>query len=257
MQAPTTPNEPPAQEPDQRVCPGCGAGNGLTAAFCWRCYRPFGAQAPGIDATVQTPGGWVRPGVPPAPHGWAQSPSLLQAETPRRNLGTMLGVILVTVAVVGGVVFFLGRNDAVAVPESFGGMPQIDDAQTQLAVEAFRAQVETTGIEGDMVIYGNGVPSAALIWIRDASVPTTDAAFDEFAAGFNQGIGGNGSLGKQTDETVAGVTFVCAPVVGVTPGTICMWQDEDVFWLMFDFSGDGFGARRDLAVVAHDAVDAA
>ena len=35
------------------------------------------------------------------------------------------------------------------------------------------------------------------------------------------------------------MTFVCAPVLGVTPGTICMWQEDSVFWLLFDFSGQG------------------
>jgi hypothetical protein len=169
----------------------------------------------------------------------------------------MAGVIVLTLAVVAGVVFFLNRNDAVATPEAFGGMPRIDDAQTRLVVDTFRAQVEATGIEGDMVLYGNGTPTAALIWIRDATVPTTDAAFDEFASGFNQGIGSSGSLGDKDTRTVAGVTYVCAPVIGATRATICMWQVEDVFWLMFDFSGSAPGAGEDLVVVAHDAVEAA
>ena len=50
MQAPTTPSGSPAQEPGERSCPNCGAANGLTAAFCWQCYQPFGAyrQPPGL-----------------------------------------------------------------------------------------------------------------------------------------------------------------------------------------------------------------
>jgi hypothetical protein len=123
--------------------------------------------------------------------------------------------------------------------------------------DSFRAQVDTNAIDGDMAIYGTSTPTAALIWIRDASVPTTDEAFDEFATGFNQGVGSDGSLGKKQAEVAAGVSYVCAPVLGATPGTICMWQDGDVFWLIFDFSGGTFGAGRDLAVVAHDAVETA
>jgi hypothetical protein len=166
-------------------------------------------------------------------------------------------VIVTTLAVIGGAWFLLFREGAVLAPEAFGGMPRIDSPDTELVVDTFRAQVQTNGIEGDIVIYGNGVPAAALIWIRDASVPTTDAAFDEFAAGFNEGIGATGSLGKKQSEGIAGVTYVCAPVLGATPGTLCMWQNEDVFWLMFDFSGGSFAAGQDLAVVAHDAVQAA
>jgi hypothetical protein len=93
-------------------------------------------------------------------------------------------------------------------------------------------------------------------FVRDIS-PPTDAAFDEFAGGFNSGIGGSGSLGAESTETVAGVTYVCAPVTGVTRGTICMWQVQEIFWLLFDLSGSTLEAGEDLAVVAHDAVEAA
>lgn len=254
MQAPTTPSGPPAQEPDERPCPNCGAANGPAAAFCWQCYRPFGATPAG--ATDQGSSTWGRPGYRP-PSGWTPSPSPFQVEAPKRGLGTMVGVVLLTLAVIGAAWYFIGRRDTVTVPESFGGMPRIDDEQTQLAVDAFRTEIESTGIEGDMVIYGNGVPTAALVWVRDATVPTTNAAFDEFATGFNEGIGADGSLGKKTRTTVSGVTYVCAPVLGVATGTICMWQDEDIFWLLFDFSGGTFDAGQDLAVVAHDAVAAA
>jgi len=169
----------------------------------------------------------------------------------------MVAVVVATLAIIGGVWFLFFRDSTAALPEAFGGMSVIDDGQTEAVVNAFRSEVQTSGIDGDMRIYGNGTPSAALIWIRDASVPTTDAAFEEFASGFDAGIGGSGSLGAQTSETIQGVTYVCAPVLGAATGTLCMWQDGDVFWLLFDFSGDSFRAGRDLAVVAHDAVGTA
>jgi hypothetical protein len=169
----------------------------------------------------------------------------------------MAVVVVGTLVTIAAAWFLFFRDGEVAMPEAFGGMPRIDDAQTQLVVDTFRGELEGTGIDGDIVLYGNGIPSAALIWIRDASVPTTDAAFDEFAAGFDAGVGSSGSLGKKKTQTAGGVTYVCAPVLGATPGTICMWQEQEVFWLLFDFSGDAFGAGQDLAVVAHDAVQAA
>ena len=115
------------------------------------------------------------------------------------------------------------------------------------------------GIEGDLALFGEGPPTTALMWIRDASVPTTDAAFDAFASGFDAGIGQDASLDRsgKSNETVDGVTYVCAPVVGAATGTICMWQDDAVFWLLFEFSGQGQTAARSLAVVAHDAVETA
>jgi hypothetical protein len=169
----------------------------------------------------------------------------------------MAGVVLLTVAIIAGVVVFLNRRDAVAVPDALGGMPRIDDAQTKLIVDLFRAQADATGIESDIVLYGNGTPTAALVWVRDATMPSSDAAFDAFAAGFNQGIRASGSLGAKETETVAGVTYVCAPVLGASRGTICMWQAEDVFWLLFDLSGGTYQAGKDLAVVAQEAVGSA
>lgn len=250
MQAPATPNGPPAPEPDDRACAGCGAANGAAAAFCWQCYRPF------VAAGATPSGAGARPASPPA---WTPSPTTapFPAQPRSGGLRPVAAVVLGTLAVIGAAWFLFFRDSSVAMPESFAGMPRIDNAQTQLVVDTFRAELESTGIDGDIVVYGNGAPSAALIWLRDASVPGTDAAFDEFAAGFNEGVGASGSLGTKRAETVGGVTFVCAPVVGSTPGTICMWQEQEVFWLLFDFSGGSFAAGRDLAVVAHDAVAAA
>ena len=253
MQAPTTPSGPPAQEPDERPCAGCGAANTHAAAFCWQCYRPFPA-APG-----GAPGGWPGTAGSNAPSGWAPSPSTspFPAQPRSSGIGTMAVVVVATLAVIGTAWFLLFRDGAVAMPDAIGGMPRIDGAQTALVVDTFRTQLDGAGLEGDIVIYGNGTPAAALIWVRDASVPTTDAAFDEFAAGFNEGIGASGSLSTKQTQTAGGVTYVCANVLGSTPGTICMWQDQDVFWLLFDLSGDSLAAGQDLAVAAHEAAQAA
>lgn len=254
MQAPTTPNGQPAQEPDERTCPNCGAANGLTAAFCWQCYRPFGAYAapPGLAGA---PGG-SPPRPDPSPFRF---PTELDASRRGGGVSRVAAIVLVTVAVIGGAYWFVSRPDAVTIPQSFGGLDRIEGAQTEIVAEAFRAQVEDTGIEGDLALYGDGLPTTALIWIRDASVPTTDAAFDAFTSGFDAGIGDDASLdaSRRTTETVDGVTFVCAPVLGVTPGTICMWQEDSVFWLLFEFSGQGQQTARSLAVVANDAVRSA
>lgn len=260
MQAPTTPNGPAAQEPDQRTCPICGAANGLTAAFCWQCYRPFGAHVapPGLAGAPS-----ASPRRPDAPlsstTGWAPGPSGFETPRGRNGVSRVAAIVLLTVGLICGAYWFVSRPAAVTIPESFGGLSRVENEQTELVAEAFRSEVEGTGIEGDLALYGDGLPTTALIWVRDASVPTTDAAFDAFASGFDSGIGQDASLdrSRRTTETVDGVTYVCAPVVGITPGTICMWQEDSVFWLLFEFSGEGQQAARSLAVVAHDAVRSA
>ncbi|HEY7660898.1 MAG TPA: hypothetical protein VIC58_09905 [Actinomycetota bacterium] len=170
----------------------------------------------------------------------------------------MLGVIVLALAVAAGAAFvFLRPSGDVELPSGFGDLTKIDNDQTQQVVDSFVQELEAIDVEGDMAMYGSGTPTAALMWIRDASVPTTDAAFDEFASGFDSGIGSDAALDRtrRTSEVIDGVTFVCAPVVSVAPGSICMWQDEGIFWLLFDFSGNRLQAGQDLAVVASGVVD--
>jgi hypothetical protein len=259
MQAPTTPSDSPAQEPGDRTCPSCGAPNGLTAAFCWQCYQPFGAYQtpPGPAGSPPNRGSWT-PGIAATPPAWTQTP--LEARTPRaQGIARIVAVVLVTLASIGIVTWWVGRDGSVALPEQIGGLVRMENAQTDLVVDTFHRQLDTMGVEGDIAMYGAGLPTAALVWIRDTSAPTTDSAFDAFATGFDSGMGSAGSLdgSRKTVETLGGVTYVCAPLVSNVSGTICMWQDQEAFWLLFDFSGSTFEASRALAEGAHDAASAA
>jgi hypothetical protein len=260
MQAPTTPSGSPAQQPDERTCPNCGAPNGLTAAFCWQCYQPFGAyRAPGVAGSPPDRGPWT-PDMPAAPPAWTRTPSPFDTPARRPNgVGRIVRVVLVTLAAIGIVTWWVSRDGSVALPETFGGLGKMENAQTELIVDTFHRKLDTMGIEGDIAMYGAGLPTSALVWIRDAAAPTTDAAFDQFATGFDSGIGGGASLdgSRKTVETLDGVTYVCAPLVSDVSGTICMWQDQDVFWLLIDFSGASFEAGKGLAQGAHDAASAA
>ena len=258
MQAPTTPSGSPAQQPGERTCPNCGAPNGLTAAFCWQCYQPFGAYEtpPGLAGSPPDRGPWT-PGMP-APPAWTQAP--FEATTRRRRgAGRVVAVVLATLAVIGVGTWWVSREGSVALPESFGGLGRMENAQTELIVNAFHDQLDRLHVEGDIAMYGAGIPTAALVWIRDAAAPTTDAAFDRFATGFDSGIGAAGSLdgSRKTIESHDGVTYVCAPLASDVSGTICMWQDQDVFWLLFDFSGGSFEGGQALAEGAQDAASAA
>lgn len=261
MQAPTTPSGSPARQPGDRNCPNCGASSGLTAAFCWQCHQPFGADQtpPGLAGSPPGSGSWT-PGIPAAPPGWTPTPGPLDDSARRRGgVGRIVGVVLVTLVSIGIVTSWVGRDGSVTFPEQVGGLVRIENAQTEFVADTFHRQLDTMGVEGDIAMYGAGLPTAALFWLRDASTPTTDAAFDEFARGFDSGIGTAGSLegSRKTVETIDGVTYVCAPLVGDVSGTICMWQDQAVFWALFDTSGGSFEAGKALAKGAHDAASAA
>ncbi|MGH2589741.1 MAG: hypothetical protein ACRDGW_02960 [Actinomycetota bacterium] len=249
MQAPTTPNAAPAGEPGLRVCPACRAINGQTNDFCWQCYRPF----LGSNTVPQ----------PPAARGLRGV--VLEAPTPapvpepsRWNLRAVLGVILTTALLVAGVVVFLNRSRAVELPERFGGLARMSGPEVDLVIDLFHAEVENTGVQGDIALYSSGgVPTAAVVWMKDASVTTAEAAFDAFALGFNEGLPA-GALDetRKTTELVGAVTYVCAPVEATPPSTICLWEDAGVFWILVDLSGASQAGAQDLAVTAHDAIAA-
>jgi hypothetical protein len=183
------------------------------------------------------------------------------AETPSApsrpsRAGATVGALLVALAVAAGVVFFLNRGSDVRLPEAFGGLTRIQNGQVEAAMEVYRSQADGQGFSTDMGLYGTAdVPSAALIWVAGTGAPSADQAFSEFAGGFNQGLG-TGSLdeGRKTTEIVDGVTYTCAPVVGTPTANLCMWEDDGVFWVLFDLSGGRMDAARTLSVAARDAV---
>jgi hypothetical protein len=257
VQAPTTPAGSPAQQPGERTCPSCGASNGALAAFCWQCYQQFGAHVASYGRS--RPGSSTRGaavpgrGLPGATLDRASTP--LPQQRSGSRLGTPAGVVLAIVTIALVVFFLLQRAPSVALPASFGGLTRIQNEQVEAALDAFRTEADDQGFTTDMGVYGTGgVPTAALAWVTGADAPSTDDAFDEFAGGFNEGLG-TGSLdeGRRTREVVEGVTYVCAPILGTPTASLCMWQENDVFWVLFDLSGSDMDATRDLVLAVHSA----
>jgi hypothetical protein len=179
-------------------------------------------------------------------------------ETSGWNARSVIAVIVATALLVAGVTLFLNRVSAVELPEGFGGMPQARGPAIDVVLDEFHRQVEGLGIHGDMRLYGtDAVPTVALVWVEDPSVDSTDAAWTAFADGFNQGMP-TGSVNEagRTSELVGGVTYVCAPVDSVPPSNVCVWEEDQVFWILVDLSGASQDGTQDLAVTAHDAIAA-
>jgi hypothetical protein len=265
MQAPPTSGEP-AQDRRVLVCPDCRALNAGGGTFCWQCFRPFN----GADA-VKAEAAWAAGAVPPRPPPpalavrgvpWTERPVGPPVSAPaRRSLHATVGAILLAVAVGAGVFAFLNRGPDVALPESFGGLSRMQDAQIDALLEEFRAEAARQGVDADMALYGSaGLPSAGLIWVKDLAAPSTDEAFDAFATGFNQELG-VGSLDRSRTSTSStdGISFLCAPVdASGQPANLCVWEDGDgVFWILLDLSGTArLSGTEQLAVSAHNATSA-
>lgn len=179
-------------------------------------------------------------------------------ETSGWNAGSVIAVIVATALLVAGVTLFLNRSPAVELPEGFGGLPQASGPEIDEVLDEFHRQVEGLGIRGDMGLYGtDAFPTVALVWVEDPSVDTTDAAWNAFAAGFNQGLpAGSVDETGRTSELVDGVTYVCAQVDAAPSSSVCLWEEGQVFWILVDLSGASQGGTQDLAVTAHDAIAA-
>ena len=207
-------------------------------------------QAPAAPGNA--PAGLPGVALPPRPD---EVPAI---ETSGWNAGSVLAVIVATALLVAGVTLFLNRIPAAELPQAFGGLPQASGPQIDEVLDEFHRQVEGLGIRGDMGLYGtDAFPTVALVWVEDSSVDSTDAAWDAFAAGFNQGLPA-GSLDEsgRTSELVGGVTYLCAQVDAAPPSNVCLWEEGQVFWILVDLSGASQNGTQALAVTAHDAIAA-
>jgi hypothetical protein len=241
MQAPTTTDGgPDGRDPRARSCATCGAENTPSASFCWRCYRPLEH--------------------PPA--GWPAPPTATSTDPRGRtsNLGRMGSIAAVAVGVIGvmaAAAFVILRQSGPTFPEAISGLERVSNTQTDAASGSFRAASEADGLDADMAFYGSGsVPEAALMWIRgaDGTVGGPSEAFDTLAQGFTSGYNGTLEMSGRTDQAIAGITYVCAPITGALGAGICMWEEDDVFWVLLDVRpGSRIGETNDLAVAARDA----
>ena len=238
MQAPTTTDGGPSgSDPRARACAACGAENSPSASFCWRCYRP-----------LEHP-----------PTGWPAPPTAISTDSRGRtsNLGRMASIAAVAVGVIAAAAFVVLRQSGPSFPQAISGLERVSNAQTDAAAGSFRAASEADGLDADMAFYGSGsVPEAVHMWIRgaDGSVVGPSEAFDALAQGFTSGYNGTLEMSGRTDHAIQGITYVCAPITGALGAGICMWEEDDVFWVLLDVRpGSRIGETNDLAVAARNA----
>jgi len=245
MQAPTRPDRGSAgPDPQASTCTGCGAENASSSSFCWRCFRAFEALA-APAATVPSRREAAEPGL------------LGERASTRPSSLRWLTAIVVSLAAIAAVSYLsLRGSGTTSFPDSFAGLARIESAQTDLAAQVFRSSSETEGMDADMAFYGSEVdPVAALMWIRGAEAAPggPDDAFEAFAAGFASGNNGSVATSLRVERTVDGIRYVCAPVTGALPAGLCMWEEDDVFWVLLDVRPGGVSGVEELAVAARNA----
>lgn len=247
MQAPRTPASP-GEKPETRGCPSCGAANGVLAAFCWQCYAAFGAAPVAASALPTAPARGLR-----GPALEQPVPILPAERTTTSRFKPAVGAVLVGILASMAVAWMLNRPADAELPEAFGGLNQIHDPRLETILEAFTQQADQVGFSGELALYGGAgtVPTAALAWVSDGSTAPVAEGFEEFADGFDTGLG-TGSLDRagRVDETIEGIDYLCAPVDAQPPATLCMWQEDAIYWILYDLSGADVDTAQTLAVSA-------
>lgn len=224
----------------------------MSAAFCWRCYGAFQPVGSPSAGPVQ-PSAW-----PAQPSSWPPAPAPTYPSTGAGPRFKPFGaVVAVAIGVIVAVSVVTHRQSAASFPDSLPGLERVSTAQTDAAAESLRAASEAHGLDADMAFYGSGsMPQAALMWVRgaDETLAGPDEVFDTFAAGFTSGSSGTLVTSDRSERRVDGVTYVCAPVTGSLGAGLCMWQEDDLFWVLLDVRpGSGIDQTQDLAVAVRDA----
>ncbi len=187
------------------------------------------------------------PGIPTPPSQTRRSPTV--------KITAILASILVAGGAIAWVEMALGNSKGAFLPDAVGSYRQLNTAAVQQSVDAFHSQAERSGLEADLAVYGGSSPRLLLAWIRDATVTDPETALTAFASGFAQGFGGSIATDQQQTQAVDSTTFVCAPITGSTQAAICLWQQREVFYILFDPESAGnLNATLGLAVTAHRAI---
>lgn len=202
------------------------------------------------------------PPPPPQQDPWAAptpsipAPQLQSKRSPAVGIVTVVVTVLVLSAGILAASTVLGGSKTPMLPEAVGSFKKIDSPNVRQATDAFHAQAEQNGLEADLTVYGTAsTPRILLAWMRDATVTDPDTALTTFASGFARGFGGSIAMDQKQTQTVEGVVFVCAPVTGNTQAALCLWQQRDVFYVLFDpQSGGSINATLGLSVTAHRAI---
>ncbi|MBI2237080.1 MAG: zinc ribbon domain-containing protein [Actinobacteria bacterium] len=241
----------------ERACPQCGAQNPDTAQYCWQCYATFAGAASSAPAS-----GWAAPtagprGIPlPLPVG------LPNPQPAGSGTGVKIGASILSAlvaAAVGWLVVGKLFGTHIEMPGSVAGYTKLSSELIDQGVEQFHKQIDDLNVEGDMAFYGTGdVPRLSLIWFKDPSSPDGQTAFQAFSAGFGSTSGSAVDTASMDVTTVNGVDYRCAPVSGSFRATMCMWEDDGIYWFVLDIQPAGldFSGTRDIAVEATRAVAA-
>ena len=251
-----------------RACPLCKSANLASAVLCVTCGArltgPPPAPAPPAAATPLPPTA-TGPPVPAMPLGaavqdWGE-PSAIPTPRRRSVLVSVLALIAGAVIAVGVVSTLHGDG---SLPGEIDGLERLHTADASTFEDTMAAQkYGDIGMEGGM--YGEGSRTVLVVGLvsnlsqAELQAPL-EFVFDQGAQGFAGTSGGTIDSSGAMSVTVAGVQYRCAsfelpgPVSGAGGhGSLCMWEAEDLGFLITFRTSDPSAAFGDVRTV-YDAI---
>lgn len=252
-----------------RACPQCKSANLASAVLCVTCGArlagPPPAPAPPTVATPEPPTAGPPP-MPAMPPGatvqyWGQQGS---AVPPPRRRSVLVPVLALVAAVVIAAGVASTLHDGGSLPGEIDGLERMHTADAATFEDTMAAQkYGDIGMEGGM--YGEGSRTVLVVGLV-SNIPSSelqaplDFVFDQGAQGFASSSGGTVDSSGAVSVTVAGVQYRCAsfelpgPVSGGGGhGSLCMWQADDLGFLITFRTSDPSAAFGDIRTV-YDAI---
>lgn len=243
------PREATMQVEERRACPSCGADNPDEADFCWQCFARFVPVplAPGAPSPV---GGARMPQTPNAPNGWGPggTPAPSSASLPPSPAGSSGGrggtIAKIAVGVVVGLIVAGAVRNFLApdyhVPDSVGGAPRIENADTAQFEQEMAAEGEKEGLAIEAAVYGAAAtPDLLFVLVNGEAAENTDELFDSFV----DGIATSGVTVERDRATTGNhgdAEFRCLPLAAQgLDAAACMWREDASVGMTLDLTPDG------------------
>jgi hypothetical protein len=232
-------------EPETQRCQWCSAENPSGATFCSACGARLKPE-PGTAIPYASPAGpeqaaSVRPApaevVPTSrvPEHWPPPPG---AEPAPRSRGPKIAVwssvgvvVLLGLGLVG---WRLTHHSLIGFPDQLAGQQHVTEGPSVAIVDTID-QIVVMGHHFRAAAYGDGALSFLVLAVDASSLPVPASALESFGAGFGAAGGGSSlDLQSEVSDVRAGVTYICAALIGPTshiaagpaPSSACIWADE-------------------------------
>ncbi len=198
---------------------------------------------------------------PPAEGGWGTTPpsGAMMPPAKKSNSGMIIGIVVALVIALGAGGYFLTKGGgsstkSVSLPEEIAGLPQMHDATADQLTQQFESS-EFGGVKLKAGLYGEGIPGL-IVMVTDED-PGIDAkeGFDGFLAGFTSTSAATVDQASRVDASRGGIDISCIGMsISGVPGTVCVWDDANVFGAVIDLRSDDSNAGLDTTEEVAQAV---